>query len=278
MLICPICERPLSRGGAVYRCPIGHSFDIAREGYVNLSRAPTSGDTPAMLRARRAFLDTGHYLPLIEAIAAYTADGLAASAVNAPAAILDAGCGEGTYIAAVAAQLRERAYLLSTAICYGLDVSRAAARMAARRHHDITFVVASLKGRIPFADGSLAGVLNVFAPRNAAEFARVLAPGGLLLVVIPGERHLAEARAAFGLLRVEPEKERHVVALLAGDFTCAAVTPLEFPLSLIGEDLAHLIAMSPSAHHIAPETLERARQTPRFIVTASFILLAFRRR
>src|SRR5258708_36502586 len=110
MLICPVCERPLARESTVYRCPAGHSFDIAREGYVNLLRAPSPGDTRDMLRARRAFLDAGHYFPLVEAIAARTADRLATSAADASAAVLDAGCGEGTYIAAVAAHLRRRAH------------------------------------------------------------------------------------------------------------------------------------------------------------------------
>ena len=150
--------------------------------------------------------------------------------------------------------------------------------MAAQRYRQVTFIVANLKARIPFADGSVSALLNIFAPRNAAEFARVLAPGGLLLVVLPTPRHLAEARAAFALLDIQPEKERLVRESFAEHFTLAGSEPLDYSLTLEGQSLAALIAMTPNARHVTAEMLERARQAAAFIVTASFTLLRFVRR
>lgn len=275
-LVCPICELPLGREESAYRCAAGHSFDVAREGYVNLLRRPYPGDTKEMLRARRAFLDAGHYRPLAEAVASRVVAHLAAARPDA-ATLLDAGCGEGYYTAAVCGALRQRLPGLR-ADCYGLDVAKEAVRLAARRAPGATFVVGNVNDRLPFADASLAVVLDVFAPRNPAEFGRVLAPGGLLLVVIPGPGHLAEPRAALGLLEIEPDKERHVATQLASAFVLADREALELPLRLSGVDLANLVAMSPSARHVAPEAYDRARQLDGFAATASFVLLALRRR
>jgi 23S rRNA (guanine745-N1)-methyltransferase len=275
MLTCPVCVRPLTRAGHAFRCPLGHSFDVAREGYVNLLRDPYPGDTRAMAQARRAFLDAGHYAPLADAIARQVAHHITQRAPNAPLSVLDAGCGEGSYIADVAARLHSDAV---SCACYGLDVSKEAIRMAAQRYRQVTFIVANLKARIPFADGSVSALMNVFAPRNPAEFARVLAPGGLLLVVLPTPRHLAEARAAFALLDIQPEKERLVCESCAEHFMLAGSEPLDYSLTLDGQSLAALIAMTPNARHVSAETLERARQAAAFTVTASFAFLRFLRR
>ncbi len=276
MLLCPICELPLGREGAAYRCPAGHNFDLAREGYVNLLRRPYPGDTKEMLRARRAFLDAGHYEPLAAALASRVVAHLAETGTEMPR-LLDAGCGEGYYTAAICRAVRDR-LPHARLDCYGVDVAKEAARLASRRVPEATFVVGNVKDRLPFADASLAVVLDVFAPRNAAEFARVLARGGLLLIAIPAPEHLAELRDTLSLLEVEPDKEIHVAAQLAADFTLADRQALELPLRLSGADLANLVAMSPSARHVPPDAYDRARRMEAFAVTASFVLLAFRRR
>jgi 23S rRNA (guanine745-N1)-methyltransferase len=274
MLTCPICDLPIDRDGPRYHCPNAHSFDLAREGYVNLLRAPYPGDTRAMLHARRAFLDAGHYRPLADDIAAHVQAHLRARADSAAPAILDVGCGEGTYIAAVADALKATNI---SASCFGFDVAKDAVSMAAKRHRNVQFLVANTRSRLPFAGASLDVLLCVFAPRNPPEFARVLAPGGLFLVAMPSPRHLREARAAFGLLDVEPEKERHVQAQFASDFILVGAETQEYPLTLDGPDLANLILMSPSARHIAPAELARARATEHLTVTASFVVQRYLR-
>jgi 23S rRNA (guanine745-N1)-methyltransferase len=130
------------------------------------------GDSADMLAARRALFDAGHYRPVQQAVAAAVAE-------RRPGVVLDAGCGEGTYLAAVEAPAR-----------LGIDVARPGIRLAARRFRDCRFAVAS-SFQLPVDDGSVDAVLSVFAPRAFAEFARVLRRGGVAVLASPGPDHLA---------------------------------------------------------------------------------------
>lgn len=181
---CPHCAEPLAHDAATLRCRNGHAFDVAREGYVNLLPAGRlkggpAGDDDAMVRARRAVFDAGLYAPIIDRVASVVAD-------HAPASVLDAGCGEGSYLAAATA--------LSGADGWGIDISKVAVKLAARRHPDHHYAVAS-SYVLPFADGSFDAVINVFSPRDFAEMARVLVTGGVAVVVTPGRHHLAELKS-----------------------------------------------------------------------------------
>jgi 23S rRNA (guanine745-N1)-methyltransferase len=279
MLICPICATPLTWGDHTMhamRCASGHSFDRAREGYVNLLSdrvAGQTGDTKAMLHARRRFLDHGYYAPLAAAVNRMTRAHLAGQAEWDAPALLDAGCGEGYYIAALQ---RELAATGTPHHCYGADVAKDGVRLAAKRYPDISFIVADIWKGLPFASGSLHALLNIFAPRNAAEFGRILVPGGLLLIVIPGPRHLEELRSALDLLGIEPQKEQHIVEQLAGSFVLRQRESLDYQLTLDPQAIADLITMTPNYRHRAPDapTIATAPTQP---TTASFILLAFER-
>lgn len=178
---CPHCGEPLAEGERTWSCPSGHQFDRAREGYVNLlpgGRLPggPSGDDDAMVRARRVVFDAGLYSPIVDAVAA---------AVLGAGTVLDAGCGEGSYLARVCA---------GGADGCGIDISKVAVRLAARRHPGLRFAVASVY-RLPFDDGVFDAVIDVFSPRPYEELLRVLRPGGLLVVVTPGPDHLRQLKA-----------------------------------------------------------------------------------
>jgi SAM-dependent methyltransferase len=173
------------------RCSNSHTFDIAREGYVNLLRKKLPGDTKEMLVARRDFLERNHYQPLSDMLNQLVHAYLATS--SSPINILDAGCGEGYYLGRLQQYLTDQHYQIQ---CIGLDISKEAIRMAARHYKQSCFVVANLKERVVLADDALHIILNIFAPRNPAEFTRVLVPGGLLLVAIPAPDHLLQLRSA----------------------------------------------------------------------------------
>lgn len=284
MLACPLCELPLTLTEHTLRCERGHSFDIAREGYVNLlpsTRVRETGDTRAMLRARRAFLARGCYAPLADALNALALAHLATSVAAAPAsppAILDAGCGEGYYVGGLYDALAtSRPPNAVQPCCYGLDVSRDAARLAAKRYPAIRFVVANTHARQPFATASLAVLLNVFAPRNPTEFARVLAPGGLLLIAIPGPAHLAELRAVLPLLGIESNKREHIAAQFADAFTALAPHPVTYPMSLDAPAIHDLLAMTPSARHLPSGAWASLAALEQKEVTADFHILPFTR-
>ena len=279
MLICPVCAAPLAREERAFRCANGHSFDMARQGYIHLVGSRHPGDTKPMLQARRAFLAAGHYRPLADALAdlalAYLTSHLAMRLADAAQpAILEAGCGEGYYIGQLCHALAEAGI---SARCFGLDVAKEAVRMAATRDLGVQFLVADIKGRLPFADASLDVLLNVFAPRNPAEFARVLAPGGLLLIAIPAPAHLAELRAILPLLAIEDQKRERVLAQFAGSFALAASHELEYELALTPAEARLLLSMTPSHRQLDTEEMERALPAAPLRVTAAFSMLALAR-
>src|SRR5450432_2303702 len=202
-LVCPHCGRPLARAGEALRCQAGHAFDVARQGYVSLlppDGGASSGDTAAMVQARASFLAAGHF----DHVAAELAqEAGAAGAADADICVADVGAGTGYYLAAVLDQL-------TGSVGLALDASKFALRRAARAHQRIGAVACDVWRALPVADQSAAVVLNVFAPRNGAEFRRILAPGGRLLVVTPTQLHLRELIAAAGLLKVDPRKEQRL--------------------------------------------------------------------
>lgn len=285
-LICPICQRPLRREERSLRCAGGHTFDLAREGYVNLLPATRKqgdmvGDSREMLQARRRFLQRGFYAPLLDAVRSEALAGLAHAAGQAKAAVVvDAGCGEGSYLAHVAAgcAAQPAAQRATEVRFFGLDVAKAAVRMAAKRHSFACFFVADLTRFIPLPDASVHVLLNVFAPRSSAGFARLVRPDGRLLVVIPQAGHLQSLRRTFGLLGIEEDKRRGVAAQLAGNFELTAVHTVTCDLQLDNAALQDLVQMTPAARHLSTEKRRQISDTPHFETTAQFELLVWRRR
>ncbi|GAA4458383.1 methyltransferase domain-containing protein [Phytohabitans houttuyneae] len=243
-LRCPVCGEPLGAAPGVLRCPRGHSFDVARQGYVNLSagRSPHTGDTAQMVTARAEFLDAGHYDFISLALAR------AARAAYHGGLVLDAGAGTGRHLAAVLDALPAAPGL-------ALDVSKPALRRAARAHPRAGAALCDTWGRLPVADGSAGVVMDVFAPRNGPEFRRVLRPGGTLLVVTPAADHLRELVERLSLLQVDPDKAERVAASLAGHFALAEETALTRTLTLTPREAATLVGMGPSAWHTTPVDL-----------------------
>lgn len=239
LLACPACGASLSADGAVLRCVAGHAFDRARQGHVTLlppGHRPPSGDDAAMVADRMAFLGAGHFAGLTRAIG----DALLAGTV--PRALLDLGGGTGHHLAGVL----ERAPGGTGVV---LDSSRYAARRAARAHPRAMAVVADTWARLPVRDRAVDGVLVVFAPRNGAEIARVLAPDGLLVVATPEPGHLAEIVGPLGLLRVDPDKEARLAAGLGPRLTTEATAHHRAMLRLGHADVVALVGMGPHARH-----------------------------
>ncbi|WP_213452988.1 putative RNA methyltransferase [Rhizomonospora bruguierae] len=275
-LRCPVCREPLSARPGALRCPRGHGFDVARQGYVSLTAGPVphTGDTAEMVAAREAFLGAGHYdfisAALAEAALPRYREGL----------VVDPGGGTGRHLAAVLAALPDAPGLT-------LDVSKPALRRAARAHPRAGAALADTWRRLPVADGAAGLILNVFAPRNGAEFRRALAPGGTLLVITPTAAHLGELVAlsrrhqgSRGLLSVDPAKDQRVAASLAPHFVAGGAAPLERRLLLSRAEVRTAVGMGPSAWHTDPAALDEAlaaRPEP-VAVTASVTLTAYRPR
>lgn len=281
LLICPICGERLGLTGNTFACARGHAFDRAREGYVNLLRGKRTGDSKEMLLARRAFLDGGHYAPLARAVCERVRAHLAAHAHGregdgAPV-ILDAGCGEGSYLARLMEEL-QGANESASPLYLGLDSVKEAVQLASKRCKNAFFVVADIHERLPLAPGSLHVLLNLFAPRQIAEFARTLGPGALLLCVIPAPEHLIELREQLNLLAIEEQKLERLTTRLQADFTDVTARQIAYRMHLNAEDVLHLVEMTPNQRH--PErwsraAVERMADTP---ISAAFTVLSCRRR
>ncbi|MDB6063679.1 MAG: rRNA ((745)-N(1))-methyltransferase [Verrucomicrobiaceae bacterium] len=237
ILRCPVCSTDLSRTERSYACSNNHSFDIARQGYVNLllssqraSRSP--GDSAEMIADRRAFLEAGFYDPLRARIIACLNE--LQTALERPQRILDLGCGEGYYTAAFADPARA---------VYALDISKPALAIAARRNTAITWCVGTSKA-LPFHDASLDVVLNIFCRPHARETQRVLQPNGRLLLVGPGPGHLNALREV--LYEQVNDDESHTLAQLQAEgFTLTHSEPLSITLELSGAAIGHLARMTP---------------------------------
>ncbi|BBH64793.1 ubiquinone biosynthesis protein [Actinoplanes sp. OR16] len=234
-LRCPVCREPLAREERALRCARRHSFDMAKQGYADLSagRLPHSGDTAPMVADRSAFLGAGHYDFIAAALAGHHTDGL----------VLDAGTGTGDYLA----RFLDAS---PSAVGLGLDVSKPALRRAARAHERAAAVLTDLWRPLPVADGVASVILNVFAPRNGAEFHRVLRPDGVLLVVTPAADHLAELIAEHGLISVDPDKAARVSGSLGAHFSPVSTITLRRTLKLDVTETRTLIGMTPSARHV----------------------------
>ncbi|MET9520186.1 putative RNA methyltransferase [Streptomyces sp. NPDC002994] len=270
-LRCPHCSDTMTRDGSALRCGSGHSFDVARQGYVNLLRGAPKfhADTAEMVATRDDFLAAGHYAPIAGSLAALARE--TAPEGGGAGCVVDIGGGTGYYHARVMSEFADAEGVL-------LDISKFATRRAARAHLRISAVVADAWDGLPFGDRAASVVLNVFAPRNPAELRRILRPEGVLLVVTPQSDHLGELVDALGLLRVGEQKEERLADRFAAHFTEVARERVRCTMALDHKALSQLVRMGPNAWHQEGDQLEQriARLPEPCDVTLAVTLTAYR--
>ena len=222
-------------------CSSGHAFDANKRGYLNLVDRSRGilGDTRDILEARQRFLAAGHYSPVADLID----DALPADVAD----VVDSGCGTGYYAAELMAR-RPQTRLLE------LDVSLDAVSLAVRAT-GAPGVVADVWRPLPIRSERADALLCVFAPRNVDEFARILRPGGRLVVVTPAPEHLRQLREAGRVIGIQPDKLEQLDATLSGPFRLQRRSSAAFDLQLDETAVQDLAGMGPSGHHAAhPET------------------------
>ena len=241
LLRCPVCRGAFTLEAGRVVCAAGHAFDLARQGYLNLlgRAAPPHADTADMVAARARFLGAGHFGPVT--------DVLAGLLPGDEPTLLDVGAGDGHYLSPLLARSGGRAV--------ALDISPAACRRAARVDEAIGAVVADAWASLPLVSSGFDAVLSIFAPRHPAEFARVLAPGGRLLVVTPLPDHLVELRKPLRLLAVDADKEVRLYESLSPHFGLVSRQECRSVLQLDAGAMHDVVSMGPNAFHQDPDHL-----------------------
>lgn len=256
LLTCPFDHEPLLEHPGSLRCLNGHSFDIAREGYVNLlpvqyKKTKDPGDSKLMVQARHAFLSAGFYDPIAEALNRICLD--LSKSRDEPLHILDAGCGEGFYLRRLGHALQN---LGKKSELIGLDISKPAIQKAAKTDRSIAWLVASGK-QPPLAPQSLHLILCLFGFCFYEDFAALLKPGGYLVRIDAGPEHLIELRE-----RIYPELKPAKVfdyseAERAG-MQRIADQSVSFKLPKLNEEaLFQLLAMTPHLYRANKELLSQ---------------------
>lgn len=262
-LVCPICGAPLTRQEKEYVCEKRHSFDIARQGYVNLltvqqKRSLHPGDTREQVLSRRAFLEGGFYEPIAAALCE------TAQELGAEGPVLDVGCGEGYYCTRLAKAL--------DAELTGLDISKEAVRISAGKYKEALWLCATA-AHIPVPDKSVKTLTSLFALTLPEEFKRVLTDDGLYFQVLAAQDHLLGLKSI-----IYPElllKEKDSVPDIPG-FELVKSVPIRFTFTVEGAQVQNLLSMTPHVYRISREGAERLAATEKLTDTASAVLNVYK--
>ncbi|MEG0693547.1 MAG: methyltransferase domain-containing protein [Oscillospiraceae bacterium] len=270
---CPNCKQPLTGQGNSLVCEKNHCFDKAKSGYVNLllpnkMNSKTPGDNKIMVDTRNEFLSKGYYSVLKDELCKQVLE-IATSLHKDMIQLLDAGCGEGYYTTAMAEYL-ENNHLHASIL--GVDISKLALNIAAKRTKSVQFGVASVFD-IPVEEGSCDIVTELFAPYCGEEFYRVLKRGGILILVIPSQEHLYELKQA---VYENPYKNDVKDYNLEG-FELQSKTEVFSEIEIDNqEDIKNLFMMTPYYYKTSKEDTARLMKLERLHTKIQFEILCYR--
>ena len=261
---CPLCQQALNLVDKSYRCANKHSFDLAKQGYVNLlpvqfKHSKEPGDNKAMVQARRAFLDKGFYQPLVDNMLA-----LYNQYADISTNVFDAGCGEGFYT---------HQHKNETNSVYGIDIAKETVKIAAKRYQNCFFSVATLSD-LPFVDEHFGWLFSVYAPILETEFTRILKKGGYLLTVTPAENHLFELKE----LIYQQANKHDVSKKPIENLTLVTEQQLNYPMHFDNSaDVLNLLAMTPFAFKASEALIKQLKEQNNFTCQADFILRLYQK-
>ncbi|MDA9266826.1 methyltransferase domain-containing protein [Salibacteraceae bacterium] len=273
IIICPYCKSPLSNSKEkTFTCENNHSFDIAKQGYLNLlpvnqKKSKDPGDNQMMIAARRSFLELGFYDPLIESIKTLITDEMSFASKSIIA--FDAGCGEGYYSEKALKNLPG----LETEVL-GTDISKYAVKNAANKYKDNFYFVSSIYN-LPIADSSTDLILSVFSPVMEEEFKRILSKQGYVIIVSPAPNHLREiAELIYDSFRPHASSAIEQMTPLFGHHVTKRTT---FKIALKSkESVLSLLKMTPYYWSTGIERLENITNKSELSVTCDFTIDVFK--
>ncbi|MDH3342158.1 MAG: methyltransferase domain-containing protein [Gammaproteobacteria bacterium] len=251
-LACPIDKLELVRKETCYQCSNGHSFDIAKQGYINLlpvqhKKSKNPGDSKAMVQARTYFLDAGFYRPIADQLSKLIFNNIDNANENC---IFDAGCGEGYYLQQII-NFAINIKLESQLSFIGMDISKPAILAASKRNKQASWIVGT-NSQPPLLDNSIDLIFSVFGFHSFDGFKNILKPGGKVILVEPGEKHLQELRE---IIYSEPASEKPESKTSSdSDYTLVETQKLEFKINLnTNEQILDLLTMTPHLFRASSE-------------------------
>jgi 23S rRNA (guanine745-N1)-methyltransferase len=270
LLECPICRGPMNaQGEGSIFCANRHCFDVSKKGYVNLLNSPvkTHYDKP-MMNARRIIGERGFFRPLAESVG----ETLLARGIGPGMRILDAGCGEGSFLAQVKDYLTGRG--VKDLTWAGFDISKSGIQAAASRYPGNLWCVADLT-RIPFKERQFDVALNMLSPSNYREFKRCLKDGGLLIKIIPAPGYLKELRTFLykGSDRKQTYSNAETIGRFRDRFGVPEVVDIQYTFLLERGWAEDFIRMTPLSWHVPQERQASARVLEGSELTAGFTVL-----
>jgi 23S rRNA (guanine745-N1)-methyltransferase len=261
--ICPICKKSLVLNNKSYCCENNHSFDQAKEGYVNLlpvqhKHSKDPGDNKVMVNARRSFLDKGFYQPLADEL-----QSLYQQYADLTKPVFDAGCGEGFYT---------HQYVRAANDVYGIDIAKNAVKSAAKKYKDCQFSVGTLSN-LPFGDHYFSWINSIYAPILEQEFTRVLADNGYLITVTPAKNHLIELKA----LIYREAKQHDISKNPIEQLTLIEQREISYVMEFTtGEDIINLLSMTPFAFKTTDSLLNDLKAKTKFTCQADFLIRLYK--
>ncbi|MBE9560758.1 MAG: methyltransferase domain-containing protein [Proteobacteria bacterium] len=276
-LACPIDGNRLEQTENQYVCENGHTFDIARQGYVNLlpvqhKRSKQPGDSKAMVLARTRFLDTGIY----QAIAIKLAETVSSIIIDDDdGCFLDAGCGEGYYFDFLFNSLKDREDAGKLSFI-GLDISKDAVLQASKRNRQISWVVGTNR-QLPVEDESVDIIQCLFGFLSVEGFNKALKPGGTIILVDPGPDHLKELREII-YPEVSKTKQSALAQMELADFSPEGTERLQFKTTVTNsEQINHLLMMTPHFYRASKEGREAVGKLDELDITVDVIFRVFKK-
>ena len=254
------------------KCAQNHSFDYAKEGYLNLllsnqRHSKNPGDSGEMIASRHMFLESGVYQAIAEKLGEMIIENGQKSGLN----ILDCGCGEGYFTRQLSQKER-----FDSSNFYGVDISKSAIKCAAKNNKQERWIIGNIMQKLPIKTGAMDVVLSILAPRHIEEIERVLSDNGFVIIGIPGENHLIELRK---LLLAEDksfhDKSDKEIKKFSPLFECNVRDEVVYKERLTNEQLSHLSKMTPMYWNTSKKMLDETLRLDTLDITVHFKLLLF---
>lgn len=253
-ILCPVCKNELTKIGYSYKCIHNHSFDIAKQGYINLNmhNSQSTGDNVEMINARKNFLSKGYYSFLLDEVNKF---------ISKEDSLIDLACGEGYYTSKFIAQDK-----------IGIDLSKQGLKIASKNDASTTYLLNSIFHN-PLQDKCTDIITTIFAPIAKQEIVRLLKDDGSFILVKPNEKHLYELKQ---VIYDNPYLNEIENIRIDGMYLDKQIQ-IENKATLNNEDIHNLFMMTPYYNTTSPTDKEKLNHIDSLNITFAFIIDVYKK-